>query len=340
MPTTKPPTYFGSLSEFQPGSESVKSYIERVKIFFKANHIPEDDQAVILLSYVGAKAFEVLRDLLAPTPPSDCNLEKLVKTLEDHYEPKPNVIAERYVFHRRNQLPNESVTDYTAELRRLAARCDFGTVEGVTVAAADIRTGLLNDTLRDRLVLGIRSEAIQKALLSKKTLTFQEACELALSMEAAARSSKAMQQSNGIQRVRNQAPPCSTNKSPQESDSKPLNPPRPPGKPCYRCGRTNHIAPNCRFIYATCNKCGKKGHIAPVCKSATRKRGGSHTNTVKNQEQSPSSDTEGEEEVCVHVLGQKKPKLINSSSWMRHPRNSLLSPLTRDCISISVCPLE
>ena len=48
-------TYFGTLSEFQPGSESVKSYIERVQIFFKANHIPEEDEAAIFLSYIGGK---------------------------------------------------------------------------------------------------------------------------------------------------------------------------------------------------------------------------------------------------------------------------------------------
>ena len=36
-------------------------------------------------------------------------------------------------------------------------------------------------------------------------------------------------------------------------------------KPCYRCGRRNHAAKDCRFADATCNYCHKKGHIAPAC---------------------------------------------------------------------------
>jgi len=35
-------------------------------------------------------------------------------------------------------------------------------------------------------------------------------------------------------------------------------------KPCYRCGKANHMR---RFKDATCHKCQKKGHTAPVCQS-------------------------------------------------------------------------
>ena len=38
-------------------------------------------------------------------------------------------------------------------------------------------------------------------------------------------------------------------------------------QPCYRCGRSNHEAKDCRFADATCHHCGKKGHIAPACKT-------------------------------------------------------------------------
>ncbi len=34
---------------------------------------------------------------------------------------------------------------------------------------------------------------------------------------------------------------------------------------CYRCGKTNHAANDCKFKDATCHTCGKKGHIVPVC---------------------------------------------------------------------------
>ena len=44
----------------------MRSYTERVKNFFRENHIVADDQAPIFLSYIGGKTFDLLRDLLAP----------------------------------------------------------------------------------------------------------------------------------------------------------------------------------------------------------------------------------------------------------------------------------
>ena len=48
-----------------------------------------------------------------------------------------------------------------------------------------------------------------------------------------------------------------------------------PAKPCYRCGKSNHLASQCKFKEATCHKCQKKGHIASVCRSgqATQSKG-------------------------------------------------------------------
>ena len=37
------------------------------------------------------------------------------------------------------------------------------------------------------------------------------------------------------------------------------------GNLCYRCGKKNRSAANCRFKDAVCNHCQKKGHLANVC---------------------------------------------------------------------------
>ena len=37
---------------------------------------------------------------------------------------------------------------------------------------------------------------------------------------------------------------------------------------CYRCGKTNHNASQCRFKEAECHNCGKRGHIKAVCRSS------------------------------------------------------------------------
>ena len=78
-------------------------------------------------------------------------------SVDPHFEPKPLIIAERFTFHCRNQSTSESILEYVAELRRLATHREFG--------------GYREQALRDRFVCGLRSENIQKRLLSEADLT-------------------------------------------------------------------------------------------------------------------------------------------------------------------------
>ncbi len=73
----------------------------------------------------------------------------------------------------------ESVSDYVAELRRLATHCEFGEH--------------LEEALRDRFVCGLKDEAAQKRLLTKANLTFQMALEVAHGLEAAGRNARELQ---------------------------------------------------------------------------------------------------------------------------------------------------
>ena len=66
-----------------------------------------------------------------------------------------------------------------AELRRLSKHCDF--------------KEYLSEALRDRLVCGLRSEAIQRRLLSQKDLTLESAYDIALSEETASQRASELQ---------------------------------------------------------------------------------------------------------------------------------------------------
>ena len=61
----------------------------------------------------------------------------------------PITITKQFYFHKRNQLPSESIAEYVAELKRLAATCNFKTY--------------LPKALRDRFVCGLNH---QKKLLA------------------------------------------------------------------------------------------------------------------------------------------------------------------------------
>lgn len=74
------------------------------------------------------------------------------------------VIAERFVSYKRHQKPTESISDFAAELRRLATRCK-------------IKEQHLDEALRDRCICELHSETVQRKLLLEKDLTMATALE-------------------------------------------------------------------------------------------------------------------------------------------------------------------
>ena len=70
--------------------------------------------------------------------------EEIAGVLKTHLVPKRLVIGERFRFYKRDQLPNENISDYVAELKRLTTHCQFGKS--------------LDSMLRDRFVCGVSAE--------------------------------------------------------------------------------------------------------------------------------------------------------------------------------------
>ena len=94
---------FGQVKEFSPDSDSIKSYLERVQLYFEANSVPQGKQVPILLSSVGATTYALLSDLTAPDAPVTKSLHEISAILHKHYEPKRVTSAERFHFHKREQ---------------------------------------------------------------------------------------------------------------------------------------------------------------------------------------------------------------------------------------------
>ena len=248
----------GSMQEFQPGAETITTYLERLQAYLDANAIGKEKRASVLVSTIEHKTYAVLRSLMAPETPQKIEYKVLIRALKKHYEPKPLIIAERYIFHQRGQHPGESIAEYVAELRRLASTCNFG--------------DFLEDALRDRLVCGLRSESARRRLLAdaEGTTSLVKAIEQAQSYEQAEKNAKALKGTDVALKKFSATPPRRGN---VESTS------RRNRKPCYRCGRTNHDARECRFAESTCHFCNKKGHIAPACFRKKNSQTGSRKNT-------------------------------------------------------------
>ena len=179
--------------------------------------------------------------------------EDLVKILQDHYDPNPSPIVQRFKFNSRVRGPDETVAKYVAVLRALAEHCFYGDV--------------LDDMLQDRLVCRVQQDSVQQRLLAEKDLTYQKALELATAMEAAAQGSQDMKRASGFSHATNQgihwnsskdgrkkySPADSIRRSKQQKG-------RSPKLTCYRCG-CEHQANVCKFIETGCFHCKKRGPL-------------------------------------------------------------------------------
>ena len=166
------------------------------------------------------------------------------------------MIAERFQFHKRNQKEGESVAEHVAELKWLSTHCQF--------------KDYLDDALRDRLVCGLRKESTQKRFLLEDKLTFTKAVETAQNIESVDKHTLEMKNGTVDQS-------CLVH---QVSSSNSM---------CYRCGKLNHTASQCRYKDFDCLKCGKKGHLKFVCRSKAYRAqiGNPHSNeTPKSRENS------------------------------------------------------
>ena len=115
----------GSLEPFDPEMDNWQAYTERLEQFFTVNSVPDGKKVATLLTVIGKKAYNLLRNLLAPVKPSTKEYDFLVQTVKAHLDPQPLVIAQRFKFHQRCQKRDESISQFVAELRKCAEHYDF-----------------------------------------------------------------------------------------------------------------------------------------------------------------------------------------------------------------------
>lgn len=251
--------------------------MERLEFYFEAKDItsPVKKRAVLLTS-CGESTFDTVRALLAPKKPSEVEFGEIVKLLNEHYDPKPAELLSRFKFHQRNQAPAETISEYVAALRKIAADCNFGTVTNVTARTtatattassssevtqaaqvaqtpgAEFSTVLpLDVMLRDRFICGIKDSRLQQRLLVERHITFDRAYAMALATESAASQQRHIQ---GEKEGKVQS--TSTVKTSKGGKTT--------KKPCFRC-TGSHSPDVCKHIKATCTFCHKKGHLEEAC---------------------------------------------------------------------------
>ena len=161
-----------------------------------------------------------------------------------------NVTHERFLFFKRDQLPEVSFDGYLASLQTLASTCEFGDLE--------------EDLIRDRIVCGLRDKSVQRSLLQKTKLTLKYCDEVCRMVEASterlreikASASKAVNEIElTAMRVKETTSAATTTRR---------------IKKCGYCGGA-HERGKCPAYGKECRLCKKKNnHFASVCEARVR----------------------------------------------------------------------
>ena len=271
-------------------------------------------------TYIGSETFTLLCSLCAPGKPEDCTYEVLKEKLDKQYGVKKLILAERYRFYSYKQPKTQSLTDYVAELRRLALTCDWNEAQ-------------LADNLRDKFVMGLYNERLLQQLLThdhKKSLEdlFQHALTFeAAEKESLQRAETVTDDSTTVNALKQQfkksksarAVAADRNATKQPSEKKIPNPRH--GTEQYSCSSCggNHPRSTCRFRNTKCHRCGKIGHIQKVCRSTTAVVQSSHQPESAVVTLSHSTDTSDEIPPMFQILqlpkfGRRLRLMVDSAS--------------------------
>jgi hypothetical protein len=165
----------------------------------------------------------------------------------------------RYKFFTYERKGNQTVTNFRAKLRELAA-------------AAQLEQMGQNDYLIFRMIAGINDSHTADKLLSIPQADFnlEEVERVALACEAAKNYTGLNIKSSNV------AHNVFQNKRPQQHKSHFRNPKldtlAKEGR-CFRCGRKFHEKGEaCPHRLSKCNKCGVTGHISPVCANSSKSK--------------------------------------------------------------------
>lgn len=231
----------GTIEPFNPANPSTwDTYSQRVKFYLEANAIEADNKKrAVFLSICGDQTFEIAKSLCAPNELGNTTFECIVELLNQHFSPKPSEIVQRCMFHKRDQRAGECVATL-AELRKIAEFCNFG--------------NSLETMLRDRLVCGVRDEALQRRLLSEQNLTFKIAFNTAVAAEATA---------SHVSELRGKEL-GSVNKTDRKKYSSERKKDVVKVKKFFRC-LSLHDPASCRWKDAECRFCSQIGHIERAC---------------------------------------------------------------------------
>ncbi len=228
-------------------AENWRQFRQEFEIFIEAAHGDKEDKtrAYIFLNIAGKEAIEREKTFTYGVLETRESLEVIIRKFSDICVPQTNITLERFRFFTRNQSRGESFQTYYSDLRNKASTCNFD--------------NLHDEMLRDRIVCGIDSDSLRKALLKEHDLTLDKARRICMVNEI---SDKGVQEL--ASKVSNEVHALHPRR----------NKPHTQGATCGYC-TFSHPPGKCPAYGKKCRSCGKMNHFEAACKASQRKKGGS-----------------------------------------------------------------
>lgn len=114
---------YGTTSESVEGNEDWTEDEERLGHFFSANNIiDEAKKRSILLSACEAKTSKLIRNLATLQKPGEIPYDELVSLVDNHHNPKPSVIVQKFKFHNHFRKQGQTIANFVAEVRQSYSR--------------------------------------------------------------------------------------------------------------------------------------------------------------------------------------------------------------------------
>ncbi|XP_072401082.1 uncharacterized protein [Diabrotica undecimpunctata] len=147
----------------QNASQNFEKFLDSFKIYMEAADLArkqESRKIAIFLNLAGEEAQDIFKTFkLSDEERKQYNV--VINAFKTYCSPLKNETNDRFLFFTRVQEEDEEFDNFTKQVKLLAKNCNFDSLE--------------DSLIRDRLVSGIRDQALQKRLLRIPNLTATEA---------------------------------------------------------------------------------------------------------------------------------------------------------------------
>lgn len=233
-------------------------------------NLSEKQKAMMLLNLAGPEAMEKERSFIYKEEIKDG--ETIVQQKESRYvlndiktkfeelcTPQKNITMERYAFHTRNMLQEESFYEFLGELRIKASTCEFGELN--------------NEMIRDRIVTGHISNTVRKQLLKEPRLSLEKAVEICTVNELTEKQMGAISNTSKTEvDAIGKKKPMKGQKTYGQKGGHQYKKPEEEKIECQACGEEHYYGrDNCPAYGHRCTECGKWNHFEEECFSKNRR---------------------------------------------------------------------